>query len=181
MKATAPSTLSVFAAALFGVAPAVPAQAQDASFGCKVLLCAAAQSPPWSAIPYCVPPMNQLFRLLKKGGSWPVCAEGNASPVGYDPYAACPAGTLAVSASSDAVRPNYAGSTGAAPISLGAPLVENSGGALCANPDSVLLCSAGQGCTFTAATPSGRPLNADPYYVDIATGGRQQRFRFSLQ
>ena len=61
------------------------AYAQDASFGCKVLLCAAATVPGWSSIPYCVPVMTQLFRSLARGGGWPTCSEGNASNVVYDP------------------------------------------------------------------------------------------------
>jgi hypothetical protein len=54
------------------------ARAQDASFGCKVLLCAAATAPGWPGIPYCVPVMQTLFRQLAKGGGWPSCPEGNA-------------------------------------------------------------------------------------------------------
>ena len=75
-----------------------PAAAEDASFGCKVLLCAAAAAPSWSGIPYCVPVMQQLFTQLAKGDGWPTCAQGSASPVGYQPYDACPAGALAIAA-----------------------------------------------------------------------------------
>ena len=58
---------------------AIPsAQAQDASFGCKVLLCAAASAPGWTAIPYCVPIMEEVFRELALGGSWPTCSQANA-------------------------------------------------------------------------------------------------------
>jgi hypothetical protein len=76
-----------------------PSAAQDASFGCKVLLCAAATAPSWSGIPYCVPVMQQLFTQLAKGGGWPTCAQGDASPVGYQPYGDCPAGAVAIAAS----------------------------------------------------------------------------------
>src|SRR4051812_25666267 len=75
----------VMAAGLSAAALVVPAKAQDASFGCKVLLCAAASAPGWSGIPYCVPVMQQLFRNLAKGQGWPTCSEGNAGSVGYDP------------------------------------------------------------------------------------------------
>lgn len=34
------------------------AKAEDASWGCQVLLCAASQSPSWQGVPYCVPPMK---------------------------------------------------------------------------------------------------------------------------
>ena len=71
------------------------ARAQDASLGCKILLCAAATNPDWSGIPYCVPPMTQLFNILEHGGGWPSCPEGDVSPVQYTPYKACPAGWLA--------------------------------------------------------------------------------------
>ena len=54
-----------------------PANAQDASFGCKVLLCALSSAPGWSAIPYCVPVMNQLFTSLAMGGGWPICSAPN--------------------------------------------------------------------------------------------------------
>ncbi|VVC57350.1 hypothetical protein RHAL1_P00096 (plasmid) [Beijerinckiaceae bacterium RH AL1] len=61
-----------------GTAVSIPsAQAQDASFGCKVLLCAAASAPGWTAIPYCVPIMEEVFRELALGGSWPTCSQAN--------------------------------------------------------------------------------------------------------
>lgn len=55
------------------------AKAQDASFGCKVLLCAAATAPGWTGIPYCVPVMQQLIRQVGRGGAWPVSLEGQAA------------------------------------------------------------------------------------------------------
>lgn len=54
------------------------ARAQDASFGCKVLLCAAASAPGWTAIPYCVPIMEEVFRELSLGWSWPTCSQAYA-------------------------------------------------------------------------------------------------------
>lgn len=89
----------VLAAAAIGIgtinfAPA--ARADDASFGCKVLLCAAASAPGWSGIPYCVPVMHQLFSDLAKGHPWPSCPEGGeTSGIKYDPYLPCPEGTVA--------------------------------------------------------------------------------------
>ncbi len=65
-----------------GIIP-MAAPAQDASFGCKVLLCAAATAPSWSGIPYCVPVMQQLFRQLAKGGGWPACPDGQTSGLGH--------------------------------------------------------------------------------------------------
>lgn len=55
------------------------AHAQDASFGCKVLLCAAATAPGWTGIPYCVPVMQQLIRQVGRAGAWPVCLEGQVA------------------------------------------------------------------------------------------------------
>jgi hypothetical protein len=79
-----------------------PTQAQDASFGCKVLVCAAASNPSWLSIPYCVPVMQQLFGQIAKGGGWPGCAQAgtSASNVGSQRYQHCPTGSIAVSAPS---------------------------------------------------------------------------------
>lgn len=140
--------------------------AQEASFGCKVLLCAAATAPGWSGIPYCVPVMQTLFRQLAKGGGWPSCPEGNAGGLGYEPYQACPAG----------LTPAQAGTDGAVGISA-AP-----NGNLCVDlskPQQV--CSGGDGgCTTTYPTTARDP-RSDPYYVDISTANGTQRFYFSLQ
>jgi hypothetical protein len=73
----------------------------DASFGCKVLLCAAASASGWSGIPYCVPVMKALFHQLAKGGGWPSCSEGNASALGYEPFQVCPAGLAPVQSGPD--------------------------------------------------------------------------------
>ena len=80
IRATLFATISMSPLLLGG-----PAAAQDASFGCKVLLCAAAATPSWSGIPYCVPVMRQLFTQLANGDGWPTCSQGDASPVGYPP------------------------------------------------------------------------------------------------
>ena len=142
------------------------ARAQDASFGCKVLLCAAASAPGWSGIPYCVPVMQTLFRQLAKGGGWPSCPEGNASGLGYEPYQVCPAG----------LTPVQSGADGSAGVSA-AP-----NGSLCADlskPQQV--CSGGDGgCTTTYPTTPRDP-RSDPYFVDISTANGAQRFYFSLQ
>lgn len=140
-------------------------RAQDALFGCKVLLCAAASAPSWSGIPYCVPVMQTLFRQLAKGGGWPSCSEGTASGLGYEPYQACPAGL-----------------TAAQPASDGGGVSPAENGSLCADltkPQQV--CSGGDGgCTTTYPTTQRDP-RSDPYYVDINTANGAQRFHFSLQ
>lgn len=139
------------------------AQAQDASFGCKVLLCAAAGALGWSGIPYCVPVMQTLFRQLAKGG-WPSCAEGNASGPGYEPYQACAAGLTPVEPAAD-----------------GAGLSASPNGSLCADlskPRQV--CSGGDGGCPTTYSTTARDPRSDPYYVDISTANGAQRFYFSL-
>ena len=68
-------------------------KAQDAEFGCKVLLCAAASNPSWPQIPYCVPVMNKLYTMMRSlRFRWPVCTQARAGAPGYEPYQPCPAG-----------------------------------------------------------------------------------------
>jgi hypothetical protein len=140
------------------------AEAQDASFGCKVLLCAAATAPNWSGIPYCVPVMQQLFSNLAHGGGWPACPEGSASGLGYEPYQACPGATTPVLQDL-----NDAG------------LAQSPNGNLCADLSKPQQsCSGDAGCITTyPVTP--RAVNSEPYYVDISTANGVQRLNFSLQ
>ena len=78
LKRSSRRSISLAALVACGTAVATPsARAQDASFGCKVLLCAAASAPGWTAIPYCVPIMEEVFRELSLGWSWPTCAQAN--------------------------------------------------------------------------------------------------------
>ena len=173
---------------------ACPAAAQDASFGCKVLLCAAAAAPSWSGIPYCVPVMQQLFTQLAKGDAWPTCAQGDASPVGYQRYEACPAGTIPVAvnqanstgrggetATTYSESPN--GSECGAPTPLQSGSSEGCNGvyvggvAVTTNSRSGAMASYGGQCV--ALQP--RPASATPYYVDISTANGVSRFAFSLQ
>jgi hypothetical protein len=53
--------------------------AQDASFPCKVLLCAAATNPAWTGIPYCVPIMQQAIYMQAWGIAVGACAEAQSS------------------------------------------------------------------------------------------------------
>jgi hypothetical protein len=142
------------------------ADAQDASFGCKVLLCAAGSAPDWSGIPYCVPVMQTLFRRLARGGGWPSCSEGNASGPGYEPYQACPAGLTPVQSAADS----------------GAGLSSSPNGNLCADfsrPQQT--CAGGDGGCITTYPTTARDPRHDPYYVDISTANGVQRFYFSLR
>lgn len=79
--------------AILAVSVEAPARAQDAEFGCKVLLCAAASNPSWPSIPYCVPVMNQLYAMMRSlRFRWPVCTAAGTSAPGYEPYQPCPFG-----------------------------------------------------------------------------------------
>ncbi|RWJ21163.1 MAG: hypothetical protein EOR27_24230 [Mesorhizobium sp.] len=70
------------------------AKAQDAAWGCQVLLCAASQSPSWQGVPYCVPPMRKLIAAMSRPGfDWPICHEAKAGQPGREEYEECPAGT----------------------------------------------------------------------------------------
>lgn len=70
-----------------------PAAAQDASFGCQVLLCAASQNPSWQGVAYCVPPMMKLISIRKvHPGYWPICAEAGTGKPGRQAYEDCPQG-----------------------------------------------------------------------------------------
>jgi hypothetical protein len=147
---------------------APPVAAQDASFGCKVLLCAAASAPSWSGIPYCVPVMTQLFKQLALGKPWPVCSEGNASAPGYEPYEPCLAGKVSV-------RQNDEGHyiTDEQGSQCTALVVENT------PPFSELNCEAPHACIDPQAVEN-RLRKEKHYYVDLAYGGQTKRFWFSL-
>lgn len=65
--------------AIFCFSQPAPAVAQDASFACKVLLCAAATNPPWAQLPYCVPIMQQAVLMQAWGIAVGICAEARSS------------------------------------------------------------------------------------------------------
>jgi hypothetical protein len=89
-----PRNVGVAALVLVAAAAPTPTRAQDASFGCKVLLCALASNPSWQGISYCLPVMSLLFATLRrKGGSWPICGEAKAGTPQHEPYATCPQGS----------------------------------------------------------------------------------------
>lgn len=154
----------VMTGAAFGPGTAI---AQDASFGCKVLLCAAATAPGWSGIPYCVPVMQQLFRSLARGGSWPTCPEGKAGRLGFEPYFPCPVGTTPMQRASDE----------------SAELVPAPNGDLCADTSKPRRrCHGGDDRSCETSYPTTpRQARTEPNYVDIATANGTQRFYFSLR
>jgi hypothetical protein len=106
------------------------ATAQDASFGCKVLLCAAATAPSWSGIPYCVPVMQQLFKQLAKGGSWPNCAQAHASPIGYQPYRKYPAADRPIATT-------HTDGAGRGGVDAGSSYSANASGGFCGRPTKI--------------------------------------------
>lgn len=68
--------LYFIAAGVAALAMTPAARAQDASWGCQILLCAASKNPSWQGVGYCVPPMQKLISAMKKPGfSWPICEE----------------------------------------------------------------------------------------------------------
>ena len=180
--------LGALAALLLTGAGTLPAPAQDAPWGCQVLLCAAATSPSWSGIPYCVPPMTQLFQQLANGGGWPSCPQGGeTSGLGYQPYKQCPAPEINVD-----YQPATYGSQGEQ--SAGAMFQADPNGAFCSAPDQINNYTLGQqnmsygqdysgpvGLTFVPQlTPA--TANPKPYYVDITPPNTTPiRFYFSLQ
>jgi hypothetical protein len=174
----------ILAAIMIGsafAAPVMPAKAEDASWGCHVLLCAASQNPSWRGVPYCVPPMSRLIAAMKEPGfSWPICHEANTGKPGHEIYDDCPVGTTVGYSSQgdngwrgepdqciktvDVCRsPGQRGSD----AGLRGTVIRRSFG------------DRGDSCVEQIATP--RPRRADPYFFDIPNdSGAKQRFWFNL-
>jgi hypothetical protein len=156
-----------------------PAQAQDASLGCKVLLCAAASNPSWPSIPYCVPVMQQLFSQIAQGGGWPGCPEAgtSASKVGYQPLQDCAAGSIAVSVPSG--QSSYASDPNGTSCATNQDFQDYQMQLDAYNRS--LDTQNGSPAPSLQTTP--RAANPNPYYVDLNTGGSSSstsRFYLSL-
>jgi len=154
------------------------ARAQDAPFGCKVLLCAAASSPPWSGMPYCVPVMQQLFSQIAKGGGWPACPEAGTSggQVGYQPYQDCAAGSVAVSI--PAGQSTYAADPNGSARAASQPYQDYQARLVSYNQSL-----GGQNGSVSAPPTldtTARGQNPKPYYVELNTGRSPTRFYFHL-
>lgn len=146
--------------------PTAP-QAQDASFGCQVLLCAASRNPSWRGVPYCGPVMQRLFQQLRRGGSWPTCPEGRVGRPGYDPFEACLAPAVPASQGRGDERS----------LRLG-----DASGDLCAlRIEPPRVCSSESSDCGVRYELSPRPRRSEPWYVDIETGEGTTRFWFSLE
>jgi hypothetical protein len=156
---------NVLSGAVLSVLAASPAMAQDASFGCKVLLCAAASNPSWRGIAYCVPVMNQLFSMMQRRGfSWPICPEGKTGAPQYEPFEACAEGWTSVRVEEQSVQSDPNGSS-------------------CARPRAFAE-------TSRQSDSSERPQDrleivsrtqrAEPWYVTVDTGAGPRRFYFNV-
>lgn len=163
-------------------APSVtPANAEDASWGCQVLLCAASQNPSWHGVPYCVPPMTKLIAAMKEPGfSWPICHEANAGKPGHETYDDCPAGTtVGYSSQRDngwRGEPDQCIKTVDMCRSPSRPEVY---AGLKGTTVRHIFGREGDSCIEQIATP--RPRRADPYFFDIPNGkGVKERFWFDL-
>lgn len=158
--------ISLFATQSF--AP-VNVRAQDAEWGCQVLLCAAASNPSWHGIPYCVPPMQKLItRMALLGFTWPSCTAAGTSKPGHEIYDSCPAG-----------------------MSVGSTKISKRD----TNDDIPNLCvKFTPECTDLSPYERdrrncgepiesiARPVRAEPYYFDIPNAkGDKERFWFDLQ
>ncbi|MEZ2129799.1 hypothetical protein AAE028_18825 [Sinorhizobium sp. CB9] len=161
---------------------ATPAKAENPSWGCQVLLCAASQNPSWPGVPYCVPPMTKLIAAMKEPGfSWPICHEANAGKPGHETYGDCPSGTT-VGYSSQMGN----GWSGEPDQCIKTVDVCRTPGQHASDADlrgGVIRRSfgdRGNSCIEQIATP--RPRRADPYYFDIPNDkGVKERFWFDLK
>jgi hypothetical protein len=180
--------------AILAVSAEAPAKAQDAEFGCKVLLCAAASNPSWPSIPYCVPVMNQLYAMMRSlRFRWPVCTAAGTGAPGYEPYQPCPAGWQETSSVADGGGDNGVISSVAqnsndlcarhlSPQSSARPPQANvPGGQIqCPARDGDNGGGIGSGQTCIEYMP--RPLSERPYYFEMRnTQGNQSRVWFNVR
>ena len=159
--------------------PWAEARADDAPWGCQVLLCAASSNPSWHGIAYCKPPMHKLIAAMAKPGfSWPICPSSGTGKPGRETYEECPAGfTVAYSESGhdgNRSEPNRCEKT------------DN----VCRDRNA--LKKLGKKIQYRSATADGenscmqtisqpRKRRADPYFFDIKSDqGVKQRYWFNL-
>ncbi|WP_307877514.1 MULTISPECIES: hypothetical protein [unclassified Rhizobium] len=163
------------------VSAVTAAKADDVSWGCQVLLCAASKNPSWHSVPYCVAPMTRLIAAINDPAfSWPVCHEANAGKPGHDIFEDCPAGTTAgYSSQGDAGlrgEPNQCIKT----VDLcRSPSQRGSNAAFKVTTVRRVFGNRGDSCIEQIATP--RPRRNEPYFFDIPNDkGVKQRFWFDL-
>ena len=172
--------------AALAMSPAT-AQAQDASWGCQVLLCAASQNPSWHGVSYCVPPMQRLITAMAQPGfSWPICHEAKAGKPGHEPYEECPAGLKPSSGSSlrDGGGDEYNQCSATINRCRNSAEFKKLTGSTATNQRNIITVrtvdvDGDNTCEVRVSMP--RPRRADPYYFDIPNDeGVKQRFWFNL-
>lgn len=190
--------------AFLAVSAGASAKAQDAEFGCKVLLCAAATNPSWPSIPYCVPVMNQLYAMMRSlRFRWPVCTAAGTGAPGYEPYQPCPTGWQETGHNTQAGSIAHGGGDTGVSSSMRAggndlcarrlpqqPSGQSSERALQASmPGGQIQCPASDGDN-DGGIGSGqmciefmpRPRNERPYYFDVrGADGSQSRVWFNVR
>lgn len=169
------------------------AKAQDAEFGCKVLLCAAASNPSWPSIAYCVPVMNQLYSMMRSiRFRWPVCTAARTGAPGYEPYQPCPAGWQAASINIDGgdngvTNLNAEGNGDLCARALPSP--PNGQQPQATTSSRVIRCSGGGGDNGNfGGSGHGcleyiqRPRNERPYFFDVRNAdGNMARIWFNVR
>lgn len=179
--------------AILAVGAHPAAKAQDAEFGCKVLLCAAASNPSWPSIPYCVPVMNQLYAMMRSFRfRWPVCTAAGTGAPGYEPYQPCAPGWQEISSNAGG------GDNGVSSY------LRNGGNDFCARripsqssgrpvqasvPGGQIQCPAsggdnggGSGSGEVCVEYMPRPRNERPYYFDVrGADGNPSRVWFNVR
>jgi len=146
------------------------AKAQDASFGCKILLCVASQNPSWQGVSYCVPPVLKLLAIRKvHPGYWPSCPEAGTGKPGYIEYEDCPAGTSPTIINRESGHGgNMRGTPACAkPVQTACSKLYNRDHRVGNSnyPENAGSYRVGGGCTTTEII--ARPRRKDPYYFDI--------------
>lgn len=169
------------AAALATIVSFAPleASADDAPWGCQVLLCAASANPSWHGVPYCKPPMYKLIAAMAKPGfSWPICPKSGTGKPGRENYEDCPAGFKVTYSGSghdgNRSEPNRCEKT--ANVCQDRNALKNFGKKI------QYRTTAGAGensCVQTISQP--RKRRADPYFFDIENDqGVKKRYWFNL-
>ncbi|MET2832237.1 hypothetical protein [Mesorhizobium shangrilense] len=173
----------LFSAALIATGTlwaAAPAQAQDASWGCQVLLCAASQNPSWHGVSYCVPPMTKLITAMAEPGfSWPICEQAKAGKPGRENYEQCREGTKV--GYSEHGRDGNRREPDRCVTTVNVCRDRLSNRRTGNNLDYRTVAGGRDGNSCIQETSSLRPRRADPWYFDIPNEqGKKQRFWFNL-
>lgn len=171
--------------AILAVGANTPTKAQDAEFGCKVLLCAAASNPSWPFIPYCIPVMNQLHAMMRSlRFRWPVCTAAGTGAPGYEPYQPCPSGWQETSSSlgggDDGVS-SYLSNGGSDLCARRLPPQLSGRSVQASVPGGQIQCpanggdiSGGIGAGQACIEYMPRPRNERPYYFDLRSADSNQ-------